>query len=159
LSTATFVQVQQHLFRHRCERLLADMQAIRLHQTTWQDAQMFMHRWGAWGHYAGTCTWTNCTYVVKLSDFLYGVGSNLQEGNWLSYCLRNDTVAGMYRAMGGRFAQFSTGFIVQDGTIWRRSTWLEVEVPPRGFYFGSDEPQGISGYLPRAANHCESQLN
>ncbi len=139
---ALFVQVQQYLFRYRAEHLLADMQAVRLHQSTWQEAQILMQRWGAWGHYEGSCTWTNCTYKIEIANFLRSVNLKLPEGHWFLNCIRNETVAGIYRLMGGRFAQFSVGFIVQDGTIWRRSTWLEIELPPKGFHFVPDEPWG-----------------
>ena len=33
------VRVQQYVFRHRAERLLADFQSMRLHESTWVDAQ------------------------------------------------------------------------------------------------------------------------
>src|SRR5580698_8341667 len=63
-----FIQVQQRIFRYRAEHLLADMQAIRLHQSSWRDAQALLHRWGAWGHDDGTCTFTNCRYKIVLMD-------------------------------------------------------------------------------------------
>jgi hypothetical protein len=40
------VQIQQRILRWRAERLMADMHQIRLYQSTWADAQRFMHRWG-----------------------------------------------------------------------------------------------------------------
>ena len=50
------VQIQLIMSRWRAERLMADMHQIRLYQSTWADAQRLMHRWGAWGHYDGSCT-------------------------------------------------------------------------------------------------------
>ncbi len=38
------------------------MHQIRLYQSTWADAQRLMHRWGAWGHYDGSCTAADCEY-------------------------------------------------------------------------------------------------
>ena len=62
------VRVQQYVFRHRAERLLADFQSMQLHESTWTDAQALMTRWGAWGHYDGTCTATDCAYKIELGD-------------------------------------------------------------------------------------------
>jgi hypothetical protein len=54
--------------RWRAERLSADMNQIRLYQSTWADAQRLMKRWGAWGRYEGNCTPESCTYEIEMSD-------------------------------------------------------------------------------------------
>src|SRR6185369_5315466 len=64
------VQIQQRMLRWRAERLLADMHQIRLYQSTWADAQRLMHRWGAWGHYDGSCTAASCTYKIELRSLI-----------------------------------------------------------------------------------------
>src|ERR1017187_9000382 len=68
--TFTIVQFQQLLLRYRAEQLMADMHQIRLHQSTWADAQRLMHRWGAWGNYEGSCTVESCHYQIILEDSL-----------------------------------------------------------------------------------------
>src|SRR5215469_15332375 len=65
------VQIQQRTLRWRAERLLADMHQIRLYQSTWADAQRLMHRWGAWGHYDGSCTGASCTYKIELDNSIH----------------------------------------------------------------------------------------
>jgi hypothetical protein len=121
------IQFQQRLFRYRAEHLLADFQSIRLHQSTWSDAQALMHRWGAWGHYNGQCSASDCAYTIKLSD----VVSNLF---YRSHSERAERFLGhvvpLYEKLGGRVDILVVHFIVQDRTIWRSSVWLRLQVPP-----------------------------
>ena len=63
------VQGQQYLLRWRAERLMADMHRIRLYQSTWADAENLMHRWGAWGHFEGTCTPTADTRLRLVTRY------------------------------------------------------------------------------------------
>jgi hypothetical protein len=82
LMTFAAVQFQQRLLRWRAERLMADMHQIRLYQSTWADAQRLMHRWGAWGHYDGSCTAESCRYEIEIGDPIYGFNPR-SEINWL----------------------------------------------------------------------------
>jgi hypothetical protein len=65
---AVFVQIQQHIFRWRAERLLADMRELQSHKSTWVDAQKIMERWGAWGSYEGACAAERCEYRLIIVD-------------------------------------------------------------------------------------------
>ncbi len=131
-------QFQQRLLRYRVERLLADIHSVRLHQSTWNDAQILMKRWGAWGHYEGNCSANDCRYGIVLEDF----GSRLLRTNAhrLNYdLLRHLSAFRIYQLVGGRFASMVVEFIVQDGTIWRTSAALVIQVPPQSspkFGFG-----------------------
>ena len=71
LLTFLAVQIQQRMLRWRAERLLADMHQIRLYQSTWADAQRLMHRWGAWGHYDGSCTAASCKYEIEMDSIAH----------------------------------------------------------------------------------------
>jgi hypothetical protein len=51
---AAFIQIQAHLLRHRAEALLSDIRRLEVRKSTWANAQNFMSRWGAWGHYDGS---------------------------------------------------------------------------------------------------------
>jgi hypothetical protein len=120
------VQFQQRLLRYRAERLMADMHQIRLYQSTWADAQRLMYRWGAWGHYDGSCTAADCRYEIEVGDPAMGINTR-SNINWLmraNYILRG---SGLF---GGRLAALRTTFTVQDGTIWRESAKIVVDVPP-----------------------------
>ena len=126
LCTFLAVQFEQRLLRYRAERLMADMHSIRLYQTTWADAQRLMHKWGAWGHYDGTCTAADCFYKIGLGAPLWALNQN-REPNWLErnpYFLRGLSI------MGRRMAAIEVGFRVHNGTIWRTSADVVLDVPP-----------------------------
>ena len=57
--------------RYRGEHLMMDMHKIRLYQSTWEDAQRLMNRWGSWGHYKGNCTAADCSYRISMSDLTF----------------------------------------------------------------------------------------
>lgn len=122
------VPIQQRLFRYRSERLLADMQSIKLHNTPWSEAQKLMSRWGAWGHYDGSCTWTNCRYMIVLSDWS-GFGRDFDGSGWFRKAAWPLFTSRLYRLAGGRIGVFYAGFVVQDGTIWRTSQGIDLDVP------------------------------
>lgn len=122
------VPIQQRVFRWRAERLLADMQSIELYKTPWSQVQVLMQRWGAWGHYDGTCTWTNCKYTIALSD-LSGYASRPGNPSWFTRNTWPFFLSPVYRWLGGRIGTFEVGFVVQDGTIWRAYQSTEIDVP------------------------------
>ena len=122
------VQIQQRTLRWHAERLMADMHQIRLYQSTWADAQRLMHRWGAWGHYDGSCTAANCKYEIELAN----IASYYRHvpPTWLVWLLRHDRF-NLYQWFGGRGSRVMASFTVHDGTIWRESTAMGVSVPRR----------------------------
>lgn len=120
------VQIQQRILRWRAERLLADMHKIRLYQSTWTDAERMMHRWGAWGHYDGSCTAESCKYEIELRNIV-SYGGQVPPA-WLLWLLRHDRL-NLYECFGGRSSVFEASFTVHDGTIWRESTTIGVSVP------------------------------
>ena len=124
------VQFQQWLLRWRAERLMADMHQIRLYQSTWADAQRLMHRWGAWGHYDGSCTAAECRYEIDLTNACWPSQQEERTG----ICAgspRNRATYETYSLLGGRWALIHSAFIVQDGTIWRTITWVNIAVAPK----------------------------
>ncbi|MGO8757176.1 MAG: hypothetical protein ACLQG3_03545 [Terracidiphilus sp.] len=130
------VQTQQWLLRWRAERLMTDMHRIRLYQSTWADAQHLMHRWGAWGHYDGTCTATDCQYTITLTDAVYAArkGLSFRTWDWLS----EHKAFLIYRWLDGRPATVVAIFTVHDGTVWRMVTYATVYVAPN--VFSRDDP-------------------
>src|SRR5438876_539117 len=123
------VQFQQRMLRWRAERLLADMHQIRLYQTTWADAQQLMHRWGAWGHYEGTCTSEKCTYIICLSN-LASYNPYAPSPTWVIWLLTHDRL-NIYERFGGRGSNFFTSFTVNNGTIWRKGVEVGLDVPTK----------------------------
>ncbi|HEY1210367.1 MAG TPA: hypothetical protein VGE85_13425, partial [Terracidiphilus sp.] len=130
LLTFAAVQIQQRILRWRAERLMADMHQIRLYQSNWADAQRLMYRWGAWGHYNGICTAADCRYAIVLGDASFMAQQREREGNgnWL---WSHHAAYVIYSLFGGRYAPIYFEFIVQDGTIWRTSTAVNIEVDPK----------------------------
>jgi hypothetical protein len=123
------VQIQQWMLRWRAERLLADMHQIRLYQSTWADAQRLMHRWGAWGHYDGSCTAAGCKYQIEM-DNIARYNPRVPRHAWLDWLLIHDRF-NLYQWFGGRDSGVRASFTVHDGTIWRESTAMGVSVPRR----------------------------
>jgi hypothetical protein len=148
---AIAVPIQQHLFRHRAEQLLADMQSIELHKTSWAQAQALMHRWGAWGNYDGACTWTNCKYKISLTEWT-SYGRINEDETRFARLVRFLASTSVYRWLGGRAAIFSAGFIVQDGTIWRTFLAMDVDVPPRTLGNDDDMGYGLIAYAQSRAS-------
>lgn len=123
------VQFQQRMLRWRAERLLAEMHQIRLYQSTWTDAQRLMHRWGAWGHYDGSCTAESCKYKIEMDSIAF-YNPLFSRHAWLDWLLTHDRF-NVYQWCGGRGAAFNASFTVHNGTIWRESTAIGVSVPRR----------------------------
>lgn len=123
------VQIQQRALRRRAERLSADMHRIRLYQSSWTDAQRLMHRWGAWGHYDGSCTAESCTYSIEMAGLAF-YSPHVPRHAWLDWLLMHDRF-NLYQWFGGRGAAFRASFTVHNGTIWRESTGISVSVPRR----------------------------
>lgn len=115
------IQFQQRLLRWRAEQLMADMHRIRIHQSTWADAQRLMYRWGAWGQYDGTCTASDCRYQIALTDMGYA------KLGWLARQV-GPRVGIVYSWFGGRPTIMCVQFIVQDGRILRTSMSLMTTV-------------------------------
>jgi hypothetical protein len=104
---------------------MADMHQIRLYQSTWPDAQKLMHKWGAWGHYDGTCTQENCRYAITLGNSAFGVNES-EHYNWFDSLWLRLVYSGIFAS---RWTALQTSFTVHDGTIWRSSVEIVVEVP------------------------------
>lgn len=138
---STLVQILQWVFRYRAERLLADFHAIRLHQSTWEDAQALMHRWGAWGHYDGSCTQISCRYSITLVDLAAGFIDHSAITHLPAFIFHPASI-GLYEFAGGRFGALQIRFIVQDGRIWRTTAALDIHVPRGRIFSGYDYVDG-----------------
>jgi hypothetical protein len=123
------VQIQQRTLRWRAERLSADMHQIRLYQSNWADAQRLMERWGAWGHYDGSCTAASCKYEIEMDSIAY-YNPRIPRHAWLDWLLAHDRL-NLYQWFGGRVSVFHASCTVHDGTIWRKGTWMGASVPRR----------------------------
>lgn len=126
------VQGQQWLLRYRAYRLMADMRQLRLYESTWEDAQRLMNRWGAWGHYDGSCSAAYCQYRVRLNDL-----SNTDSpfATWVA----SHGGFRLYDLLGGRAARIVASFSIQDGRVLREELGVLVSTTRVGNWYGSEE--------------------
>lgn len=125
---AAFIHIQAHLLRHRAEALLSDIRHLEVRKSTWADAQKFMSRWGAWGHYDGSCTAAECEYHVVIADLFI-----FNKRHHLPYRLvRPYMVIGGW--LGGRPVMVRASLTVIDGVLWGKIFGAFIEVPPRSFF-------------------------
>jgi hypothetical protein len=122
---AASLEAEQWLLRWRAQRLMAEMHQIRLYQSTWANAQRLMHEWGAWGHSNGTCTAQDCHYEIELGDHLWIYSHG--EPSWWQYSLLLPKLVGILNL---RAASIGASFTVHNGTIWRTSSTVYVDVSP-----------------------------
>jgi hypothetical protein len=115
------VQIDRCLLHYRAVRLLNDFHSIRLRQSTWSDAQRLMSRWGAYGHYDGTCTTNECTYFITLMDVQSRIERPLDEYMAAHYpqSYSGITLGHIFSKLGSRYAHIRVGFLVKDGIIQR----------------------------------------
>ena len=136
------VQIQLIISRWRAERLSSDMHQIRLYQSTWADAQRLMHRWGAWGHYDGSCTAADCHYAIGMGTIRYQ-NPHAPRRAWVEWFSAHDRL-NLYQWLGGRDVAFYASFTVHDGTIWRTGSGIGVDVPTRRMRRDNDWPWTLS---------------
>ena len=121
------VQTQQRILRWHAERLMADMHQIRLYQSTWADAQRLMHRWGAWGHYDGSCTATSCKYEIRIVNSSF-YEPHVKRYAWLDWLFQHDYLD-LYEWLGGRVGEVFGSFSVNNGIIWKKNVSVGYTVP------------------------------
>jgi hypothetical protein len=118
------------------------MHQIRLYQSTWADAQRLMNRWGAWGHYDGSCTAADCRYAIRMGTIRCQT-PNAPQRAWVKWLSAHDRF-NLYEWLDGRDAIFYASLTIHDGTIWRTSSGIGVDVPTRRIRRDNDWPQSLS---------------
>jgi len=121
------VQTQQRILRWHAERLMADMHQIRLYQSTWADAQRLMHRWGAWGHYDGSCTATSCKYEIRIVNSSF-YDPQVRGYIWSDWLFQHDYLD-LYEWLGGRSAEAFGSFSVNNGIVSKKIVSVAYSVP------------------------------
>jgi len=126
IAIVAYIPIQQRILRWRAEHLLADIRGLELGKSTWTDAQRIMHRWGAWGGYADTCSSKRCSYQILMSDMYQGfsIGSQRIEPWEFPPLTLN-----VYRLFGGRPSFVEARFEVIDGIVWGKDYYVGVDVP------------------------------
>ncbi len=120
------VQVQQRVYRHQVDRLIADLNTLELHKSTWADAERLMHSWGRWGHYDGTCTAVSCRYDIWLEDAsFHWPNPHWEWAEWVFY-----HAFPIYESLGGQSSRVEAFFLVEDGFVVRNGLHAALDVPP-----------------------------
>lgn len=114
------IQIEQHVLRHRAERLLGDILSLELRQATFEDAQIVSVRWNRLGHYEGSCNKRHCDFNVVLGDFFFN------RFDFLGGRLR---LLDPYMFAGGRPAQVRARVVVHNGIVWDKSFNVDLAVP------------------------------
>src|SRR5258707_8581412 len=65
---SVFLRVESYRFQRRAERLMTDVQALKLRQSNWLEAERLISRWGKYGHYEGHCDTSFCRYSIGLNS-------------------------------------------------------------------------------------------
>jgi hypothetical protein len=115
------IQLEQHLFQRRAERLLEDIVSFQLHKSTYQDARTFLTYWKSSAEYGGACASEHCQGTVVLRDFF------VQHLAMLLYKL--NFMRG-YLLIGGLPSEVRAWVTVTDGVIQGKAFMVAVQVPP-----------------------------
>ncbi|HEX3572899.1 MAG TPA: hypothetical protein VHU44_18925 [Acidobacteriaceae bacterium] len=118
------VAFQEHLIRRRCERLLADLQSIRLNETSWPQAQAMMKRWGKSGHSHGTCNATDCAYEITVNGWPPLLPLT-RTAEWLSRF--GGQLPQLLQRVGVRFSSVDLRILVEDGVVRRAGLFIATE--------------------------------
>jgi hypothetical protein len=114
------VQVRQQLFRHRAQLLLNDMRNLWMHPGNFDDLRHIQQRWGAFGHYDGSCTAEHCEYSITLS--------NPELPRWENDRLR--ILEGeAFVLLGGREVNIMGGIVVHNNQMVLESVWFMIDAP------------------------------
>jgi hypothetical protein len=69
-----FLRVEAYRFQRRAERLMADIQALKLRQSNWLEADRLISQWGKYGNYKGHCDASFCRYRIVLDSLEITLG-------------------------------------------------------------------------------------
>ena len=133
-----FIHIQQRVLRHRAEALLIGVRSLELRNSTWADAELLFRKWGAWGHYEGTCTTAECSYDIELDDLLVSTFNKHRK-----VAERSEWLLKPYVVLGGRPVQIGANVKVIDGKVWGKNFTVLINVPPEK---GRNAPFGGYGY-------------
>jgi hypothetical protein len=143
------LRVETYRFQRRAERLMADVQALKLRQSNWLEAERLISRWGKYGHYEGHCDASFCRYIIELRSPGMAVG-NAGFWRYLNNGFVRSTAPFIFDYSGGRLASLRTTFVVQDSVVLRKSAVFTYQVPSTS--------SGSSGYSLIATSRATSRL-
>jgi hypothetical protein len=120
-TTAAAIHIEQRLLRTRAEDLLEDIRSLELRRSTWTDAQRVFTRWGAWGHYEGSCGSPHCDYEVSFGDIFVDHSRLVPDAPWARRA---------FEFFGVRMSLVTAHLLVTDGLVLGKEFTAFIEVPP-----------------------------
>jgi hypothetical protein len=115
-------KAHRYILRHRAEMLLADMESIRLRQTTFRDVQPIMLRWRRWGKSDGPCSEVHCTFEIRLTDLDTPLNRFLYE---------HAAAFALATYLGEPPTEIRADFTVIDGIVWSEAIGFGIETQGR----------------------------
>jgi hypothetical protein len=137
------VQIQERIFRHQAEQLLADVRSLMLHRSNPAEFAAVAKRW----HQDGpSCTEQHC-WLETGRDYPSFEGINYCEEptDWRSLWLR------LFRTYGGRLAWIRAHAGMEHGTVTFATFQISMENFSRPndahLYYCTNRPEGLEGVL------------
>jgi hypothetical protein len=128
-------QIDQHIFRRRAERLLAESQTLELRKTPWPEALHQFQHWGGAMKFSDICNEHECSLEIHLSEPVYGFVSRsyffVRLDDYLRWRLNLSYQMGPfaqaeyallrgYLLLGGRPAVVGASLGMRDGIVWSK---------------------------------------
>ena len=121
LLLVTTIQAAEHVFRRRAEKLLSDLESLRVRHSTFADATNLFGRWIGSGSHSVPCDRDRCDLWINLNDFPEVPGPLVSWPVWESRT---------YRLVGARLAGARAKIEVREGLVVSTDFRLDVDVPP-----------------------------
>lgn len=152
--TLLAIQIEQHLFRRRAERLLSEFQSIELRKTPWQEVEAKLQKWDAKRELDGPCDAHQCALRITLVENVFGWVSDrnifVKLDDYIRWKLKLTYDMGpfqralfamfrIYMRFGGHPARVAAGVGMRDGIVWSKGISVGIETYARnGTWTSSD---------------------
>ena len=121
LAFVTAIHVEEYAFRRRAEKLLNDLESLRVRHATFAEATDLFGGWRGSGSRSVPCDRNRCDLWINLNDFPEASGALVSWPVWESRT---------YRLAGARLAGVRAKIEVREGLVVSTDFRLDVDVPP-----------------------------
>jgi hypothetical protein len=127
-----FADASQWLLRWRAEGMLADIQSLKVNQSTSAQGQSLLRKWSHWGEIQTYCREGTCQHFVILRHILPTILQGNPDRNAIN-CLPI-----LIDFIGLRSAGVGAGFSEENGVVTEKGFSEMVHVPVRDWYLRGD---------------------
>lgn len=149
-----FLRVEAYRFQRRVERLMTDVQALKLRQSNWLEAERLINRWGKYGNYEGPCDASFCRYRIVLDSpaITFSRAFPMAPVNLNNHFVYRTAslFSRLWEHLEVRSVTVRATFVVQNSVVLRKSAVFIYDVPP--------SLSGSSGYSLIATSRATSRL-